>query len=345
MALLKLEIIKREAAATDAIILYLKDVSGAPVQYEAGQFLTFILHLQERELRRSYSLASTYGVDEYPFVVIKRLANGEVSRHIIDHYKVGDQITAVAPSGRFTVSTPESAGKTVFHFAAGSGISPVFSIIKKLLHGQPECRQLLIFQNRTEASIIFRKELEALTREFPSRFKVIHLLSAPSDESKMPARLNNNMLEGLLQNEPWFSSENSLFYICGPRAFMRMCVFVLKLLHVPDEHLRQEEYVIDFFPPAPFMSDRSHKKITVNWEGARHQFVIRYPENILQGALTHHLKLPYSCRGGRCSTCIARCISGKVKMSINQVLTEKDLKEGWILTCVSYAETDVEIEY
>ena len=81
MALLHLEIIRREAAATDAIILYFKEVSGVPVYYEAGQFLTFILHIQERELRRSYSLASTFGVDEYPFVVIKRLANGEVSRH------------------------------------------------------------------------------------------------------------------------------------------------------------------------------------------------------------------------------------------------------------------------
>jgi ring-1,2-phenylacetyl-CoA epoxidase subunit PaaE len=344
MALLKLEIIKREAAATDAIILYFKEVNGASIHYEAGQFLTFILYIQGRELRRSYSLASTNGIDEYPFVVIKRQANGEVSRHIIDHYKVGDQLTAVAPSGRFTVSCQESAGKTIFHFAAGSGISPVFSIIKKLLHEQPDSKQLLIYQNRNEASIIFKQALEALSVSFPERFKVVHLLSAPLDETRMSARLNNNMLESVLQSEGWFNRETSLFFICGPRAFMRMCVFVLKLLHVPDEHIRQEEYVIDFFPPAPFMTDRSHKKITVHWEGARHEFVIKYPENILQGALSHHLKLPYSCRGGRCSTCIARCISGKVKMSINQVLTEKDLKEGWILTCVSYAETDVEIE-
>jgi ring-1,2-phenylacetyl-CoA epoxidase subunit PaaE len=345
MALLTLEIIRKEKAATDAITLHFKEANGEAINYDSGQFLTFVLHIQGRELRRSYSLASCPEIDSDPFVVIKRQVNGEVSRHIIDHYEVGDKINAVAPSGRFTVSVTESENRTLFFIAAGSGISPVFSLIKKLLYRQPSCSILLIYQNRDEDSIIFKKELQSLCEQFSSRMNVIHLLSAPQDESQLSKRLNNNMLEQLLLNEPRFSAASSLFYICGPRAFMRMSHFVLRLLHVPEEHIRREEYVIDFFPPPPFMTDRTHKKVTVHWEGKKHEYVIRYPENILQGALLHHLNLPYSCRGGRCSTCIAKCVSGKVKMSINQVLTERDLTEGWILTCVSYAESDVEIEF
>ena len=343
MVLLTLEIIKREKAATDAIILCFKELNGLPIAYEAGQFFTFIVEIHGRELRRSYSIVSTPGIDRDPAVVIKRQVNGEVSRYIIDHYQAGDRITALVPSGRFTINLPEAANRKIFFIAAGSGISPVFSLIKKILYEAPSCSVMLIYQNRDEPSVIFQKELESLAAIFPARFSLVILLSAPPDDLSRSQRLNNNLLEDLLLKEKGFTAERSLFYICGPGAFMRMCHFVLKLIAVPDEHIRQEQYVVDFFPAPPFMTDHSHKKINIDFEGKKHQFVIRYPENILQGALTHHLKLPYSCRGGKCSTCIARCISGKVKMSINQVLTEKDLEAGWILTCVSYAETDVEL--
>ena len=344
MALLKLEIIKKEISATDAIILSLKEINNEAVVYEAGQFLTFIIHHYGRELRRSYSICTCPGVDEELAVVVKRQPNGEVSRYIIDNLKVGDVLTSLQPSGRFTLNTNLPITANVFFLAAGSGISPVYSLLKKVLYFEPDSKVVLVYQNHDESSIIFKNELDKLAEKFRERFILTHLLSDPKTDMTVSRRLNNNLLEQLLKGNPSFRSDHSVFYICGPRAYMRMCMFVLKLLGVPDEHIRQEEFVIDFMPPAPFMTDHSPKQVRLKWNDQWHEFKVSYPSNILQAALDHGIHLPYSCRGGRCSTCTIKCNSGKVKLSLNQVLTEKDLKEGFILTCVGYAETDLELE-
>lgn len=343
MKLITFEIISRKKAATDAVILQLREKQGNAVAYEAGQFLTFLLFINGRELRRSYSIASAPGTDEPITVVIKRQENGEVSRYIIDHYNIGDELVSLPPAGRFTINLQESENKNIFFIAAGSGISPVFSLIRKLLLHGKSSKLTLIYQNRNERSVIFKEEILQLQLQFSSRFHVIQLFSAPSDDQQ-PMRLNNNQLEQMLLNSAAFDPPSSLFYICGPRAFMRMAVFVLKLLHVPEKHIRQEEYVVDLFPPPPFMEDHSAKNLQITYEGKDYTLQVAYPQSILEAALQQHIQLPYSCRGGKCSSCIARCISGKVKMSINQVLTHRDLEEGWVLTCVGYAETDIQLE-
>jgi ring-1,2-phenylacetyl-CoA epoxidase subunit PaaE len=345
MAILNLEIISKKVVATDAVLIELQEINNRQVSFEAGQFLTFLLKIQGRELRRSYSIAAAPGIDSSLAVVVKRQVNGEVSRYIIDHLEVGAIMESLPPAGRFTINIHEASGRTIYLIAAGSGISPVYALLRFMLYRQIDSRVVLIYQNRNEEATIFRSELEALKKEFSDRFELINLYSNPSADQLMSQRLNNSLLEQLILSRQGFDPALSLFYICGPRAFMRMAVFVLHLLHIPAKHIRQEEYIVDLFAPPPFMSDKSEKNLLIHWEGADYKLKIHYPDSILKTALDNNIRLPYSCRGGKCSSCIAKCISGKVKMSINQVLTEKDLGEGWVLTCVGYAETDVELEF
>jgi ring-1,2-phenylacetyl-CoA epoxidase subunit PaaE len=136
-----------------------------------------------------------------------------------------------------------------------------------------------------------------------------------------------------------------LFYLCGPAGFMRMAVFTLRLMGVVDAQIRREQFTVEYVPPPPLLADMSPKRVMVRAGGQEYHFSTAWPSTILQSALAQGIALPYSCGGGRCSTCVARCVSGRVKMSINEVLTEGDLRAGLVLTCVGYAETDVGLEF
>ncbi|MBS1605402.1 MAG: iron-sulfur cluster-binding domain-containing protein, partial [Bacteroidetes bacterium] len=276
-------------------------------------------------------------------VTVKRVANGEVSRYLIDHLKVGDVISCLPPSGKFLLE--EGVERTHVFVAAGSGMTPVFSLIREALYRRPAEKLVLITQNRDSGSILFRSSLEELARLFPARFRWMSLLSSVGGGTAGIGRLNNALLTELLDSmEIWVGDKRPFFYLCGPPGFMRMTVFTLRLLGVPDREIRRENFVVEYVPPPPVLRDTSPREVVLHVEpGKVVRFATHWPSTILQSALDNGIALPYSCKGGRCGTCAARCISGKVRMTINEVLSEKDLQEGLVLTCVGYAETDVEL--
>ncbi len=343
MDTLPLRVTKIKPAANEAILVTLERDDNQAVSYQAGQFLTFIIDFHGKELRRSYSISSTPGVDKDLTILIKRIENGAVSRYLIDHLQAGEVLQALPPSGRFTLLTDSSNRRTLFFLAAGSGISPIYGLLKKLLMEEPFSRALLIYQNHDEASIIFKEELEALLDKFENRFVMINLLSNPIYKDHVPQRLNNYLLEKLLSTYLNINSPHD-FYMCGPASFMRMIQFVLKVMGVSDDHIRKENFVVDVIPPALLLPDTSSKEIILRWKNKVFEFSVSYPDTILQAALRSNIPLPYSCRAGRCGSCTLVCVSGDVKMSINEVLTNRDLKEGLVLTCVGYAETDLVLE-
>ena len=337
---LQFRIKKIRYETTDSKTYFIEEITGKKIYYKAGQFLTLIVTLHGKEVRRSYSVSSTPGVDDDLYFTIKRIENGELSRYLFDRLQVGDIITSLPPTGRFTIDTAES-NLPVF-IAAGSGITPVFSLIKHLLYQLDEVRVLLIYQNHNEQETIFRQELLLLQEKFATRFVLKEIFSQPLDHTKSSQRLNNNLLERILLENLVDSSVR--FYLCGPEAFMRMAQFTLKVMGYGSDVIKRENFFATA-PPPPFMADTTPHRVIINYNNTRYFLEVAYPQNILEVALKHNLPLPYSCRGGRCSTCTSKCISGRVKMSINDVLTPKDLQEGLILTCVSYPETDVELTF
>jgi len=392
--------------AKDAATILMKREDGAPLDYQAGQFLTFLIPVNGRELRRSYSLSSAPGINPVPAVTVKRVMNGEVSRYLLDHLRVGDTLVSFSPAGRFTLEAgiaealtegsthaadgrgwrsgegdpgvlqddragAVGAAREFVFIAAGSGMGPVFALLKKALAQEgPQTRVLLISQHHDEESLLFRRQLERLTGEYGRRFRWVNILSTPGMVySGEPAlhratgagmqtirshfgRLTNFLLEELLEDlsgpdraRPRHTGADQLFYLCGPPAFMRMAQFTLRLMGIADSRIRKENFTVEFVPPAPLLADTTPKRITIHTGGSDHEFFAAWPETILQAGLKHHVPMPYSCRGGRCSSCTARLLKGKIKMSINDVLTEKDMEQGLVLTCVGYAETDLELEY
>jgi ring-1,2-phenylacetyl-CoA epoxidase subunit PaaE len=312
----------------------------ANFSYKAGQFLTLLFVINDKEVRRSYSLGSTPGVDDDIFITVKRKANGEVSRYLQDKFNTGDTIECLPPAGLFTIE--EIASSQYIFLAAGSGIVPVFSLIKELLFHYPETVIQLFYQNNNEHATIFKNSLETFQQKYSSRFPLHFYFSNPSDHTAKSVRLNNILTEEVLSNH--FSSSQTKFYTCGPEAFMRMVEFTLKVNGVKESNIKKENFIIRE-PIVPTDIDTAPKNVLVRLNNKEYRFPVTYPDTILSAALALNIDLPYSCRGGRCSACMTVCKSGRVKMSVNDVLTNRDLSNGYILTCTAHPETDVEITY
>lgn len=329
----------------EASTFILEEVNGNTIPYEAGQFLTFLFTHHDHEIRRSYSLSSTSGIDNYISVTVKRKKNGEVSRHILKKWQPGSLVYSIPPAGRFTIETSSAVQRQFFFIAAGSGIVPVFSLLKKVLHTESLSTVILIYQNHNERSIIFDYQLEQLHQQFADRFTRIDLLSNPVRHHIPPRHLNNTLLEQLVVKYLNASASEQFFYTCGPDLFMRMVQFTVLLLGFKEEQVRKEIFTIDKQPQPSFTLDDAPRRVMVQLGKQSYQFSASYPASILEAAAANNIELPYSCRAGRCSTCVAQCISGKVIMSRNEVLTERDIQSGLVLTCVGYAETDVELKF
>lgn len=342
MDTLTLRAVAIHTEALDTKTILLERADGQPLSYRSGQFLTLLFTIHGHELRRSYSFSTTPGVDPIPAITVKRIPNGEISRYLLDHLQPGDTLTTLPPAGRFTLEptpAPDEPAPQFFFLAAGSGSVPIFSLLKQALTIQPPTHITLITQQHEPASTPFRAHLAALQATYdPVRFEWIDLLSVQN------GRINNWWLERWLGTTQSLNG-NTRFYLCGPPDFMRMARFTLKPLGIPDDHIKQEHFTVERRPAPPPLVDPTPKTIVLITSAGRYEVKAAWPDTILTAAEKHGIRLPYSCRAGRCSSCVARLIQGQIKMSTNEVLTEKDIKEGLTLTCVAYAKTDVTISY
>jgi ferredoxin-NADP reductase len=322
----------------DAATLFFTETSGKKVNYKAGQFITLVFDHHDEEIRRSYSLSSSPDEDVLS-ITVKRIANGEISRYLLTKIKPGDLINAVEPAGRFFIPDAESE-KEIFLFAAGSGIVPIFSQLKFLLNRPGKSRLILIYSNQNEHSILFKDEIDALSAQNSSRLMVIHLLSSEAN------RLNNLVLERLVNRNLTSASTKAEFYTCGPFEYMRMIRLTLLYMGFEPGQIRKENFVLDTIPVSDVIKNYPPRRVKIHFNKETHDFIVGENQSILQAALQNNIPLPYSCRVGDCSTCAAICKSGKIEMVKNNVLTDADLADGWILTCTGHPLTDdVEIEY
>ena len=324
---------------TDAQISSYQPGDASPGEASPGQFLTFLLYLENREVRRSYSMSSSPGTDALPAITIKRVANGEVSRYWHDRVQVGTVLQALPPAGRFTPDVSDGQPRDIFLLGAGSGITPLFSILKYILTQEPESRVTLLYASRRERSVIFYDQLEEWQQRYPDRLEIIHILSQPSDDwLGRRGRINNYRLENVVRKRLHFPADRARFFLCGPFELMRVAEITLLFMGFAPAQIRKENFVIDSVPPPPKKSE-AHT-ISLNFHGDERNLEVSAYTSILQAALNSGIPIPYSCKGGRCGTCAAICRSGEVRMSLNDVLTDRDLAQGWVLTCTGYAESE-----
>ena len=314
------------------------------IKYKPGQYLTLVRYDHEQEIRRSYSITSSPILNEPLSIGVKRIENGFFSRLLVDNAIENDELITIGAGGLFILPNNIEDYNQFFFFAAGSGITPIYSLIKTLLYAHLHVDVVLIYSNTSQEKTIFFHELKLLQEKFANRFHIQFLFSNISDLSK--ARLHRNLIIQLLHNFSICNYATTLFYICGPQSYMRLCTYILQEHDIPKNNIKREDFVINATPKRDALPpDKSSHTIFVKINKKNYQFTVQYPDSILQAAKKSNVILPYSCEAGRCGSCVAKCLQGNVWHSYNEVLTEKELKQGLILTCVSHpVNGDVELK-
>jgi ferredoxin-NADP reductase len=321
--------------ATGVKTFALKPATDAAFSYKAGQFLTFLHKAYGRETRRSYSLSSALGEDDVATITVKRIANGIMSRWLIDDARPGDVLHCDgAATGIFTLPQDLNGYRAVWLFAAGIGITPVFSLLKSLL-AHTAVHVVLMYSNRSREETVFYDTLRGLEQRYERRLTIAWLWSDTQDLRR--ARLSKESFPMLLREYLTDDPAHALCYVCGPGSYMWLVQLLLQDAGVPSEQIRREVFVIDKAVPKYLPADKDSHQVTVHANGRIYSFINTYPESILKSAKTAGISLPYSCETGQCGSCTAICTEGKVWMSYNEVLTEKDLAAGRVLTCTGHA--------
>ena len=348
MELMKLRISDMIYGPGDTLILSFEVLDGPRPTYLAGQFLTLVFNVRGREVRRSYSLCSAPNLNEPLSIAIKKIENGEISRLLHHKTAIGEVLYSMPPNGLFTYLTEKSVKRDVFLFAAGVGITPLFSIIKTALYEEEYSRIVLAYSNRSATQALFYKELNDLQEQFPERFKVIFLFSQ-SQDLRM-ARLNVSLIESIVSESLQFEKEDALFYTCGPIDYMVTCRIILLKLGFSINQIKRETFVLpedeadDDDTTEKKIKDTNTYSVILNFKGTEHRLDIPYYKSILAVALENKIDLPYSCRAGICSSCTANCTSGHVRMDYNEVLTDQEVDSGRVLVCTGHpTENDTTI--
>lgn len=342
--------IRRETPECVSILFNIPDNLKEEYRFEAGQNVTVKLQLGTNEVRRSYSICSSPHEDELR-VAVKLLEGGKFSSHANALLKEGDILQVLPPTGKFK-SKLNSIAANYLAFAAGSGITPVISIIKSVLKNEPASHFTLVYGNRTRASIIFKEQLEAIKNKYMDRFAMHHILSREqADADVYHGRIDTNKL-GLLSKYLIDIKSVDHIFLCGPEEMIFTTRDWLQEHGVPKEKIHFELFTVPGEKASaktnletPSIAEKSN--IIIKLDGVSLPFSLPYEGvSILDGALQQGADLPFACKGGVCATCRAKLISGQVEMDNNYALEEDELAAGFILTCQSHPRSrDVHIDF
>lgn len=336
---LRVRKVVEETADSRSLVFDVPAESAGRFAYRPGQFLTLRIPVADGEhVARCYSLSSAPALDEGLKVTVKRVAGGIGSNWICDHVRPGSEIEVLPPAGTFT---PDSLAGDLLFFAGGSGITPVMSIIRSLLH-EPTGTAVLIYANRDERSVIFGAELNELAARHPGRFVAIHLLQSVQGLPTVDA------ISALAR--PF--ADRDAAYVCGPGPFMDAVTEALGRLGMSRDRVVLEQFRSlssdPFADGAPEIDTGAEPAATLSVSLDGEQRTLPWPggTTLLDLLRAHGMDAPFSCKEGACSACACRLVSGEVKMLRNEVLEEEDLAEGWVLGCQSVPITEhVEVTY
>ncbi len=342
----QLKVIEIIRETSDAFTIVFEAPEGG-MYYKAGQFLTLICNINGEEVRRSYSLCTSTLVDQNPAVTVKRVEGGIMSNYLADSLKVGDTIKVMEPMGKFTTDVDSGNKRHLVLFGGGSGITPLLAISKEILYGEPQSIISLIYANRNIDSIIFNEKLEVLQRDFEGRLHVIHILDdAPLNWQGPSGLLNPEKLKELMERIPDWGIEKTQYLMCGPEGMMNNIDTILATLNIPKEKIFKESFVAGITHKKEVIVEaesdakpRAHE-VTIIYDGEEFKFTVEPDKTILETALSKDIDLPYSCQSGLCTACRGKCLSGKVKLDEEEGLSEAELSEGYVLTCVGHPLTD-----
>jgi len=315
----------------------LKDVFA----YLPGQHITIRKEFNGEEQRRSYSICSSG--NEALTIGVKKVKDGLFSRFANNDLREDDILEVHPPEGRFILD-PQASAQNILAFAAGSGITPIMSMIKSTLE-QTNANFVLVYGNKTPTETMFHDELLAFSQKYPDRFTIYFVYSQSREDNAVFGRIEHSTVNYILKNKHKETRFDAV-YICGPEAMIQTVADTLSENGIPKDLVFYE-----LFTTAEVKEDKStwpegKTKIKVLVDDVESEFVIDKKQRVLDAVLAQHIDAPYSCQGGICSSCIARLKDGKVEMVKNQILTDSELAEGLILTCQAHPVTDsISVDY
>lgn len=342
---LRVQDIRRETADTVSVSFAVPDDLRELFRFIPGQYLTLRTVIDGADQRRSYSICSAPHENDLR-VAIKKVDGGVFSTFANERLQVGDELRVMPPQGRFYVELAPENHRLYVAFAAGSGITPVIAILKSVLHQEPGSRFLLFFGNRGFDHIIFREQLEALKNHFPERLAVYHVLSRES--------IGADLFNGRLDAEKcraycrrlFAPEEVDAFLLCGPEEMIFEIKDALENVGADPHRIHYELFTTPGMPQktavasAGAQKDAFEASVVVIQDGM--QFDFRLPSDgstLLDAAMRAGADLPFSCKGGVCSTCKAKILEGAVSMEVCYGLEPDEVEAGYVLTCQSHPKT------
>ncbi|TCB41141.1 phenylacetate-CoA oxygenase/reductase subunit PaaK [Acinetobacter terrestris] len=303
-------------------------------QYQPGQHLT-IRHLSDDgELRRCYSICSD--TQEDMSIAIKKIDQGQFSTWANDHLKAGDVLEVMPPQGVFFQKAAKAGGQHYLGFAAGSGITPILSIVKSVLNRQSEATFTLVYGNRSWKQTIFSEQIMDLKDRFKERLQLVNIFSRELNDSEIfNGRINADKLQQLFQAN-LISAEADHCFACGPEEMMTAVETVLPTWGIQRSKIHTERFNTGTAPRATAqqMESRSEERVNIILDGRELIVeVSKQDDSILDAALRAGADLPYACKGGVCATCKCKVLEGEVEMAVNYSLEEDEIQKGYVLSC------------
>jgi ring-1,2-phenylacetyl-CoA epoxidase subunit PaaE len=337
--------VARETRDAVAVTFAVPEALREAFRYAPGQHVTLRASVDGQDLRRSYSICA--GVqDDALRIAVKKAPGGSFSSWANDALRPGAVIDVMPPMGHFSVALDPGAAHRYVAFAAGSGITPVLSVVKSTLAAEPRTAFTLFYANRASSTVMFRDELAALKDTHLARFNLVHVLSREAqDIPLLHGRIDQPRATALLDH--WMPpGPIDAVFVCGPEGMMDAVVAALKARDYPAERIRIERFAASIprhtHVPRPLVADvPAQCEVTVIQDGVRRRYALAKGEdNLLDAALRNGIELPYSCKGGVCSTCRCRLVEGEVDMDVNFALEDYEVARGFVLACQSYPVTD-----
>lgn len=330
--LLTVSDIRKEA--NEAFTIEFVNVPSVFRDYSSGQHLTIKVNRHGEILYRTFSISSVPNAGNSLTLTIKKIKDGKVTNYLANSLRVGDTLEVTAPSGQFFINPEPAHQKHYVMIAGGSGITPIYSMIGAILKFEPKSKITLLYANRNLNSIIFKEKLEQWTTEFSTQLEVKHFLSEEENPKKaIKGYITRISLEEMLKQ---YGKSKLDFYLCGPEIMTNKLLDDLASLGVAKDKIHRELFLIT----TQTQESASQKaQVSAKVLSKTYQFETQDGKTILQSGIEQNVPLPFSCQNGLCGICKMKCIQGRVIMKSNQVLTEQDLKDGYILTCQSLPQT------
>ena len=327
--------VKQETANAVSVLFNIPQQLVSEFNFEAGQYITLQKVINGEEIRRAYSICSTPKSGEVR-VAIKKVENGVFSTFATSSLKAGDEIEISIPEGRFLLNT--EANKNYIGFAAGSGITPILSMVKTVLETEPASNFTLVYGNKSVADTIFYTELNALKESFSGRLNLHYIFSRENVKNELRGRIDENVTNYFVKNM-YNESTFDAAYLCGPEEMIKEVSKALKNNKISKENIHFELFTASVDEEASPEIKEGTTEVTILLDDEETTFSMQQTDDILAASLRNNIDAPYSCQGGVCSSCLGKVTEGKAVMVKNSILTDDEIEEGLILTCQAHPTT------